>query len=515
MPLRTPLIPDDLSALQPYVHGMAGKSILVVGDIMLDRFVYGDVNRISPESPIPVLTIKRETLMLGGSGNVLSNLAGLGVHAVIVGIIGQDAEGESVRRLMTERDCDTSHLLSVENRPTTVKTRFLASNQQLLRTDYEDVTPVVEGLEHQLIATIGKAIAGVQAVIISDYGKGALTKPVIAEIIRLAHKAGVPVLVDPKGRDFSIYKGADIVTPNRKELAEAVDGMPTGSDEEVIAAAEKMLERSGIKAVVATRSQDGMTILKDRTPIHLKTEALEVFDVSGAGDTVIATIAAGLAAGANLYEAAAIANFAAGVVVGKVGTAPIRREELLNVIAHGDKAMVKDGNSAVLFDRVRQAPVATWDEAAEQVARWRARGLKVGFTNGCFDVLHSGHVTYLNQARSRCDRLVVGLNCDDSVQRLKGKDRPVNDEEARARVLGALGSVDLVVLFGRMPEEKDSSLDIIKKITPDLLVKGSDYTVDKVVGSEYVVSTGGEVWLAPIEEGRSTTNTIKKMKGAA
>lgn len=509
-----PLIPDDLSALQPHVQHMVGKAVLVVGDIMLDRFIYGDVHRISPESPIPVLSIKRETQMLGGSGNVLSNLTGLGVKTFVVGIVGNDAEGATIRTLMMERGCDTTTLLTAEDRPTTVKTRFLASNQQLLRTDYEQTTPVVEGLEQKIITLCEKLISGVQAVILSDYGKGVLTKPVIQGVIRAAHKAGVPVLVDPKAKDFAVYKGADIVTPNKKELAEAVD-MPTGTDDEVIAAAQALIARSGIKAVVATRSQDGMTILKDNIPIHLKTEALEVFDVSGAGDTVIATIAAGLAAGANLYEAAAIANFAAGIVVGKVGTAPIRREELITAIAHGDKAMVKKGDSAILFDRVRQAPVSTWDEAAEQVARWRARGLKVGFTNGAFDILHSGHIGYLNQARSRCDRLVVGLNCDDSIRRYKSKDRPLNDEDSRARVIGALGSVDLVVVFGRMPEEKDTPLDLIKKLGPDLLVKGADYSIDQVVGAEYVLSIGGEVWLAPLEEGKSTTATIKKMKGEA
>lgn len=510
----TDLIPDDLSTLQPYVQHMKGKAVLVVGDIMLDRFVYGDVNRISPESPVPVLSIKRETTMLGGSGNVLSNLAGLGVQAMVVGLIGDDGDGETIRHLMAERGCDSSMLLTADDRPTTVKTRFLASNQQLLRTDFERNQPATEGLEKKIVQAAENAVAKAQVVILSDYGKGVLTRAVIQGVIAAAHKARIPVLVDPKARDFSIYKGADIVTPNKKELADAID-MPTNSDEDVVAAAQALIDRSGIQSVVATRSQDGMTILQKKTPVHLKTEALEVFDVSGAGDTVIATIAAGLAAGANLYEAAAIANFAAGVVVGKVGTAPIRHEELLAALARGDKAMVKDGQNAVSFDRVRQAPISSWDEAAEQVARWRARGLKVGFTNGTFDILHSGHVSYLNQARSRCDRLVVGLNCDESVRRYKSKDRPVNDELSRGRVIGALGSVDMVVVFGRMPEEKDTPLDLIKKLGPDLLVKGADYTLDQVVGADYVISTGGAVWLAPLEDGKSTTAVIKKMQGGS
>lgn len=510
-----PGLPDDLSVLQPYVQKMADRTILVIGDIMLDRFVYGDVHRISPESPIPVLSVKRETTMLGGAGNVVSNLSGLGVRAQVVAIVGNDPEAGMIRKLVAERGGDGSAIISAEDRPTIVKTRFLASNQQLLRTDYERNAPVAEGLENKIITAAEAAAAKADAVIISDYGKGLLTKAVIQAVIRAAHKADIPVLVDPKAKDYAIYKGADIVTPNKKELSEAV-GLPTENDAEVVAAAQALIRNSGIKSVVATRSQDGMTIMQGaQNPVHLKTEALEVFDVSGAGDTVIATIAAALAAGANLYEAAAIANFAAGVVVGKVGTAPIRKDELMQALARGDKAIVKDGHSAVTFDRARQAPLASWDEAAEQVARWRARGLKVGFTNGCFDILHAGHVTYLNQARSRCDRLVVGLNCDESVRRLKGEDRPVNDEDARARVLGALGSVDLVVLFGQDQEEGDTPLQIIRKLTPDLLVKGADYTVDTVIGADYVISCGGEVWLAPLEEGQSTSGTIRKMKGAA
>lgn len=498
----------DPAALQPYIEKMAGRVVLVIGDLMLDRFVYGEVHRISPESPVPVLTVKRETTMLGGAGNVAANLCGLGVRAQIVALVGNDSEAGMVRQMVAECGGDGSMIIGSEDRPTTVKTRFLASNQQLLRTDYERNAPVTEDLENKIIALAGAAIAKAHAVIISDYGKGLLTNAMIQAVIGAAQKAGIPVLVDPKAKDYAIYKGADIVTPNKKELAEAV-GLPTGNDAEVIAAAETLIRTSGIQAVVATRAQDGMTVLQgDRqNPVHLRTKAQEVFDVSGAGDTVIATIAAALTAGANLYEAAALANFAAGVVVGKVGTAPIYKSELLQALESDD--------SAATFDRICQAPLSNWDEAAAQIARWRARGLKVGFTNGCFDILHAGHVTYLNQVRSRCDRLVVALNCDELVRRLKGENRPVNNEEARSRVLGALGSVDLVVLFGQNMNEEDTPLQIIRKLTPDLLVKGADYTVDTVIGADYVISTGGEVWLAPLEDGQSTTGTIRKMKGAA
>jgi D-beta-D-heptose 7-phosphate kinase/D-beta-D-heptose 1-phosphate adenosyltransferase len=499
------------STLPLIVGHMEGKSILLVGDIMLDRFVYGDVHRISPESPVPVLSVRREAPMLGGAGNVLANLHGLGIKASIITVTGRDEEAATLRAMVAACGANPETLLAMQDRPTTVKTRFIASNQQLLRADYERAHPVSGDAQEQIVTLATQALGSVQAVILCDYGKGVLSGSVIQKIIGAARKAGIPILVDPKGRDFSIYKGADIVTPNRKELSDAT-GLPASSDDEVADAARALIRSSGIGAVIATRSQDGMTIMQGDMPVHLGTEAREVFDVSGAGDTVIACIAAGLAAGANLREAAMIANYAAGIVVGKIGTAPIRRDELLSALDRRDAALFRNNEN---FDSAHHARICGWDEAAEQVARWRARGLKIGFTNGAFDILHSGHVGYLNQARSRCDRLVVGLNCDDSIRRYKSPDRPINNEDSRARVLGALGCVDLVVIFGRTPEENDTPLELIKKLTPDLLVKGADYTVDKVAGADYVLSTGGEVWLAPLEEGKSTTATIQKMKGVA
>lgn len=495
---------SDLSILQSLVKSMAGRDVLVIGDMILDRFVYGDVDRISPEGPIPVLSVKREAVMLGGSGNVLTNLHGLGIKATAIGIAGKDDNAGTLRALLQSNGSDPALIMEAEDRPTTIKTRFLAGHQHLLRTDYERSAPIPAAIEGRIIDALEKQAASAQAIVLSDYGKGVLTAKVIAAALAAAGKSGIPVLVDPKGTDFSIYKGADIVTPNRKELRDAT-AMPTESDEDILSAGRHLLKTSGIRSVVATRSQDGMTILADMNaePVHLKTRALEVFDVSGAGDTVIATLAAALAAGGSLIDAAMMANAAAGIVVGKVGTAPIRSDELLKILAESKE---QPGF---------QAPLCAWDEAAEHIARWRAQGLKIGFTNGCFDILHAGHVTYLNQARSRCDRLVVAINADASVKRLKGPDRPVNDQDARARVLGALGSVDMVVLFGEDPVEKDNPLAVIRKLTPDLLVKGADYTVETVIGADYVMSTGGEVWLAPLEDGKSTTATIKKLKGVA
>ncbi|HOO50437.1 MAG TPA: D-glycero-beta-D-manno-heptose 1-phosphate adenylyltransferase, partial [Alphaproteobacteria bacterium] len=328
------------------------------------------------------------------------------------------------------------------------------------------------------------------------------------------------VLVDPKGADYSKYKGATLVTPNRKELAEATNNAPTETDNEIVIAAESLIRQSGVKAVIATRSQDGMSIIAQKEdgenferPYHLRTHAREVFDVSGAGDTVIATIAASLATGAALLEAASLANIAGGIVVGKVGTAPIRVQELIDALtdAHHELEITPSGDFSAL-DRARSAPVCTWQEALEEVDRWRARGLKVGFTNGCFDILHAGHVNYMNKARNHCDRLVLGLNTDQSVRLLKGPARPVNTQDARATVLGALGSVDLVVFFGAEKAGDDSTAKkLIQHLKPDIYFKGADYTLDSIPEVPTVLSYGGEVKLIDLTQGLSTTNIIAKI----
>jgi D-beta-D-heptose 7-phosphate kinase / D-beta-D-heptose 1-phosphate adenosyltransferase len=503
--------------LPDIVVKMAACRVLVVGDIMLDRFVYGDVNRISPESPVPVLTVKNETLMLGGAGNVLSNLQGLGVQADIVSITGNDREAAQLRELVESRCAPVNGLIAMTDRPTTVKTRFLASHQQLLRTDFEKTGDVAPAVEAEILRLIDAKLTGVGAIILSDYGKGALTPDIIAGTIKKARKKNIPVLVDPKRADYKTYKGATIVTPNRKELSLATGGMAVGSDEEVTAAARALMKQSGIESVIATRSQDGMTIIGKNvpSPVHLRTEALEVFDVSGAGDTVIATVAAALAAGASLVEAAGIANVAGGIVVAKVGTTPVRRDELLAALER--KEWNGEGNPAraVMTDRTREAPLCRADEAEETVRRWKARGLRVGFTNGCFDILHSGHVSYLNLARSRCDRLIVGLNTDDSVRRLKGHTRPVNDELSRAAVIGALGAIDMVVLFGADKAEDDKPASLIKRLQPDVFFKGGDYTESQLPEAPVVRAYGGEVAIMPLIEGKSTSQTIEKLKEKA
>lgn len=492
----------NLIALLPILKD---KKVLVVGDLMLDCFVSGEVLRISPESPVPVLSVRQTARMLGGAGNVLSNLCGLGVSPCVVALLGRDDAAVTVRALLDDLGCAVTGLVETDDRPTILKTRYVSSGQHLLRVDQEDAKPATPAQEDDIIARAVAMLPGMDALILSDYGKGVLTPKVLRTLIDAAKHHSIPVLVDPKGDDYALYRGADVVTPNRRELGLATK-MPTHSDAEILAAGTAMLEKSGIAALVATRSEDGMSVLDRGSDeiLHLRAEAREVFDVSGAGDTVIATIAAALAAGADLGDAALLANHAAGIVVGKIGTAPVSAAELLSSL-----------QGVATTPAVQPDFVTPWDNAAAQVAQWKKLGLRVGFTNGCFDILHAGHVSYLQSARARCDKLVVGLNCDESVRRLKGPSRPVNDEDSRARVLGALACVDLVVLFGKQANEDDTPLEILKTLTPDLLVKGADYTVETVVGADYVISQGGEVWLAPIEDGKSTTGTIEKMKGVS
>ncbi|ARJ64436.1 bifunctional heptose 7-phosphate kinase/heptose 1-phosphate adenyltransferase [Magnetospirillum sp. ME-1] len=485
----------ELSALVERVEKLRDIMVLCIGDAMLDRFVYGAVERISPEAPIPVLCIERETAMLGGAGNVVRNLVAVGAAPAFVSVVGDDAAGREVTRLVGEHGEIDPCIVVEPGRQTTIKTRFFASHQQLLRADRESRSPVDESIRDQLLTRVERLLPKAGVVVLSDYGKGVLAAPVAGELIRRAKAAGKPVIVDPKGTDYTIYAGATLVTPNRKELHEAT-GMAVDSDDDVVAAARHLIDTCGFEAVLVTRSQDGMTLVHSSGRInHLPAEAREVFDVSGAGDTVVATLAAALASGATLPEAAHLANVAAGIVVGKVGTAVAYADELVAALHHEDLML---GDSKIV-------PAAA---AAEMVDRWRRKGHKVGFTNGCFDLLHPGHVSILAQAKAACDKLVVGLNSDASVQRLKGPTRPVQSEASRATVLSSLATVDLVVIFG-----EDTPLEVIGVLKPDVLVKGADYTIDKVVGADLVQSWGGKVVLAELVDGQSTTNTIRKMNG--
>jgi len=483
----------DLSHLAQLVEQLPNAKVLCIGDVMLDRFVYGSVTRISPEAPIPIIRVERESAMLGGAGNVTRNATALGASVRFLSLVGDDLPGREVMEYVANDKGVEPYIQIERNRPTTIKTRYIAGGQQLLRSDNETTATLAAATISNLSALAAQLAPDVSAIVLSDYGKGVLHGDVVAATIAAARKAGKPVIVDPKGTDYSIYRGATVVTPNRAE-AQAATGIEIHSDADAIAAATKIITECGIENVLLTRSQDGMTLVTGKgDAIHLPTEAREVFDVSGAGDTVVACLASAIAGGASLSDAARIANVAAGIVVGKIGTAVVYPDELISVLHHHDLM-------------IGEAKLMPLDRMVDRVERWRRKGYKVGFTNGCFDLLHPGHLSLLQQARSNCDRLIVGLNSDASVKRLKGEARPVQSEAARAAVLGSLETVSGVVIFG-----EDTPITVIEALKPDILVKGADYTIDKVVGADIVQGYGGKVVLANLADGFSTTSTIARI----
>lgn len=486
----------DESQLASLVEDLAGVRVLTVGDLMLDRFVYGAVDRISPEAPVPVLRIERESIMLGGVGNVARNLRALGASVCLVAVMGRDQAARDIKGLLRDDLEIESHLIEDDARPTTIKTRYIAGSQQMMRADRERIVPVADGLEQDIIDRAIADLAQAKAMVLSDYGKGVLTEPVLRRLLDAAAERGVPVVVDPKGNDYRRYAGATLVTPNRRELTEAT-GQSAASDEAIVGTASALIASSGVNGVLVTRSQDGMSLVRGdgSDPLHLPATAREVYDVSGAGDTVVATLAAALGAGIAIEDACRLANVAAGIVVAKMGTATAAASEM----------------AASLRQReldIGESKTVTLDQARALAEAWRRQGLKVGFTNGVFDLLHPGHVSLIRQARSACDRLIVGLNSDSSVKRLKGDSRPIQNDASRALVLGSLASVDAVVIF---PD--DTPLAVIEALKPDVLVKGADYTVATVVGADIVQSYGGRVMLAVLEDGHSTTATVARISG--
>ncbi|HVH79656.1 MAG TPA: D-glycero-beta-D-manno-heptose-7-phosphate kinase [Stellaceae bacterium] len=473
--------------------------ILCLGDIMLDRFAYCGIERISPEAPVPVLLVDRWRSSLGGAGNVARNIATLGGEAVLVGLFGCDTLGIELQQTIREMPRLNDALVKSASRPTTCKTRYVAGHQQIMRVDEERSHALDEAEQKALLTAIDTAIRDVDAVILSDYGKGVLNRKIISTVMSRARARHIPVFVDPKRDGFRFYRGATCITPNLMELGRAAK-MPVGTDAEVIGAATRVLRDAQAEAILATRSEKGMMLVEASGEVHVESaRAREVFDVSGAGDTVIAVLALAHASGHPLSQAMRLANTAAGIVVGKLGTAAVELDELILELSH--EAREHD---------VAQAKFYTAAEAETLVRQWRSRGLSVGFTNGCFDIVHPGHVRLLAKARLECDRLVVALNSDGSVSRLKGPERPINTLADRAAVIAALASVDAVISF-----EEDTPLNLITKLKPEVLIKGGDYTIDTVVGAEEVQATGGRVALIDLVEGHSTTRTIGKMTGAS
>lgn len=474
-----------------FIQTIRNCPILVVGDLMLDEYLWGTTDRISPEAPVQVVDVQREDLRLGGAGNVIHNLAALGCQVHVASVVGDDNDGVLLKQMLQGLNVSCDGLLTDEKRVTARKTRVLSSNQQMLRIDRESRNDISSETAEILLEKVRSGLAKFSAILISDYGKGVLSETLLADLLTLGREAGVPVLVDPKGTDYSRYQGAYLLTPNRKEASLAT-GIDIRDEQSVIEAGQKLVAQADLQALVITRSEEGMSIFRrDGSVEHLPTRAREVFDVSGAGDTVLVFIGLGLAVGLSVEDAARMANIAAGIVVGKVGTSTVSAEEFISA-ASGYPGL----------DRKLKQP----EELAVLLEAEKRLGKSVVFTNGCFDLLHVGHVKYLQEARRLGDLLVLGLNSDASIQRLKGPKRPLIGEEERAHILAALDCIDHVVIF-----DEDTPLELIRALRPNILVKGGDYTPEGVVGKDVVESYGGRVELIQFVDGKSSTNIIEKI----
>ncbi|WP_395392706.1 D-glycero-beta-D-manno-heptose-7-phosphate kinase [Novosphingobium sp. BL-8A] len=468
--------------------------VLCIGDIMLDRFVQGRVRRISPESPVPIIEMDEVENVPGGAANVGRNICALGGGCTLIGAIGRDQAGDELKALLT---CDgmIPVLTLDDTRPTIEKVRYVAFGQHLLRADREIPGDISDDTAAEIIRQVTEQIADHHVLILSDYAKGVLTDAVISTIIGIASQAGVPVVVDPKSIRLERYAGASVITPNAKETSSAT-GIDIVGDADAERAGAKVLADTKIAALLMTRSEQGMTLMtRDGEVVHVPASGREVYDVVGAGDTVVATLALCMGAGMPMEASVHIANAAAGVVVGKRGTATLTRSELLDELSRLSRLGMSSS----------KAKVMSASSAFDLRTQWDADGLSVGFTNGCFDILHIGHIRILEFARSQCDRLIVGVNSDASVKRLKGPTRPVNEEADRAHILGAFGFVDAVVIF-----DEDTPYDLIAQLQPDVLVKGADYKIEEVVGCDIVQKRGGKVVTFELVPDRSTTGIIAK-----
>jgi D-beta-D-heptose 7-phosphate kinase/D-beta-D-heptose 1-phosphate adenosyltransferase len=473
--------------------------VLCIGDVMLDRFVSGQVKRISPESPVPVLSISGTKCFPGGAANVARNIASLGGSCTLVSVVGQDpVAGELVETLQNIGGIRCRFCIC-SDRPTSEKIRFVAHGQHMLRADAEVTLPISRSTASELVESIGKLAAEHDVMILSDYAKGVLTDDVVRSCIDIAHRHQLPVIVDPKSVNLRRYAGATVITPNSKEVIEATGIDPTDDDSLAEEAGSSILASAGVEAVLLTRAQRGMTLVGGARPaVHIEASAREVFDVVGAGDTVIATLSLALGAKLDLEESSRLANFAAGVVVGKRGTATVTQTELADEVLRQSRGSLK----------ALRNKIVSREGAVELAHTWRKNGFKVGFTNGCFDILHVGHLAILTFSRQNSGRLIVAVNSDASVKRLKEAGRPVNSEDDRAMVLAALSVVDAVVVF-----DEDTPLAMIEALSPDVLVKGADYTIDNIVGAKHVLSHGGKVLTCELVPGKSTTRVVDVLRG--
>ena len=474
-----------------FLNDLSKAKVLVVGDVMLDRYWYGDTVRISPEAPVPVVKVKIQKDKVGGAANVAKNIAHLGGQVGLLGIIGDDEYGRCLKHLLTDEKIDSQLVIQKEH-PTIAKMRIISRHQQVVRLDLEEkFTPYHSQL---LLDKLEGIIEKYDFFVFSDYDKGSLN--LIKDMIAVTKLAGKTVLVDPKSKDLNQYAGADYITPNLTEFLAA--GGQLGTEDIIADSARQMIKSAQIGAMLLTRSEQGMSLITCDEKYDLSSQVLEVSDVTGAGDTVIATLSIMLAAGMPDIDAAQVANIAAGVVVGKLGAATVSPEELARELS---QHLVETGKYC-------QAP---FDDVLQHIEFARQNGEKIVFTNGCFDILHAGHVRYLAQAKAKGDRLVVGLNNDQSISRLKGPNRPINPLEERAVVLSSLGSVDWVIPFGQL-ENNDTPSKLIEQVKPDILIKGGDYTIDQIAGADFVLANGGKVEVLEFLNGCSTSNVIKKIK---
>lgn len=472
----------------------ARRVVAVIGDLMIDRYLTGKVDRISPEAPVPVLVHGADSAVAGGAANVAVNIASLGCDVHLVGAVGSDLDASDLKGILVGAGVSVEWLVVDPDRPTISKTRIVSGRQQFVRIDRELAGRPAAVVEEELIKAARSAIVGADIVVLSDYAKGVFGDYVLEQVISAAKSAGKLVLVDPKRRSFEAYRHADIIKPNVSELSTAT-GLPCRTDAEVEAAA-KALSGQFDGTLLVTRAEAGMSLLRAGEFVrHFTTSALEVADVSGAGDTALAALAVSIAEGRSIEEAAVLSNFAAGIAVGKLGTAIVSRKELNAAVARSETPIQHPGSLANLA------------EAVEMAAAWRQNGERVVFTNGCFDLVHAGHVELLSSAAGSGDRLIVGLNSDASVRRLKGPTRPIQSETDRARIVGALRAVDLVVIF-----DEPTPMSLIDAISPDVLVKGADYAEDQVVGGDLVKARGGRVVLIPLVAGRSSTKIVERMQ---
>ena len=463
-------------------------NILVIGDLMIDHYLWGSCDRISPEAPVQVVNVKKESSVLGGAGNVINNLVTLGSVVDVISVIGNDSVANELKSLLEKIDVPTSNLVVENNRKTSKKSRLIASQQQVLRYDMESIDDINENSHKQIIQTLEKNIDKYSSIILSDYGKGVLTTNLTKEIIKIANKNNIKVLVDPKGKDYSKYKGSYTLTPNKKEAMEATN-IYIKDESSLIEALKSLKTQCELEVSLITLSEQGIAIFDDELTIK-PTVAREVYDVTGAGDTVIASIAFALGNGLDIKDAIYFANLAAGVVVGKIGSATTTLDEIYEY----EYSLHKSNSTS---------HIKTFDEIKTLSSKLHSQGKKIVFTNGCFDILHVGHVKYLEVAKSYGDVLILGLNADSSVRKLKGPTRPINTQDDRAYILASLESVDYVVIF-----EEETPYELIKLIKPHVLVKGGDYEGKEVVGQDIA----DELKLVQFVDGKSTTNTIKRIQ---